>query len=385
MMTTFSGDSYKGSQMEKIIIALYRKERLANCYGVPSDTDKVVYKDKNIKKKLKTSFLLKILFKVNTLLHFFLKKDTYYLANEKIYGILAIASNINGDVVLLKPRPSFLVKFCKMQGKKVVVEASENHPYYTRNMLKKEAEKYELKSLKNNYILDSSINDYIKGINFADRIICLSSFSAGTYVDFGIEKKKIFVTGIPTDIVNNQLNLDVKGELCFVSVAFHGIIKGTHRVIECWIKNNIKNELWIIGKVWKEMEEVVDFGTLPSNIKIIGHLKRHDIESIYRKKRCVSVLMSLSESYGRGVFEAMSCGVPVIVSETATCDIVQDGINGYIIKDMESNLLYEKICSFNEMDENVFNSMRVNAWTAAKLKDRDATKLYTDALVKGFE
>ena len=69
--------------------------------------------------------------------------------------------------------------------------------------------------------------------------------------------------------------------------------------------------------------------------------------------------MSLSEGAGRTTPEMMSFGFPMITSPDATCDIVKDGENGYIIESDNEEGLAERLRWFAE-DWNRVHAMRAN-------------------------
>jgi len=64
----------------------------------------------------------------------------------------------------------------------------------------------------------------------------------------------------------------------------------------------------------------------------------------------VLILPSLSEPWGLVVNEAMACRLPIIISNRAGCayDLVQDGINGFIINPFNEKELIEKMEYFIE-------------------------------------
>lgn len=64
----------------------------------------------------------------------------------------------------------------------------------------------------------------------------------------------------------------------------------------------------------------------------------------------IFVLSSIYEGFGMVITEAMSCGLPVI-SFACPCgpkDIISDGVNGFLIKPYDINVMAERICSLIE-------------------------------------
>lgn len=80
-------------------------------------------------------------------------------------------------------------------------------------------------------------------------------------------------------------------------------------------------------------EDVVFFGTIP-NAQIAKALQSFD----------VFVNCSVKESFGVAIVEAMSCGLPVVATDTAGYkEVVDNGVTGYILKDRKPETMAEKI------------------------------------------
>ena len=75
------------------------------------------------------------------------------------------------------------------------------------------------------------------------------------------------------------------------------------------------------------------FGTIP-NAQVAGALQSFD----------VFVNCSVKESFGVAIVEAMSCGLPVVATDTAGFrEVVDDGVTGFILADREPETMAEKI------------------------------------------
>ena len=80
-------------------------------------------------------------------------------------------------------------------------------------------------------------------------------------------------------------------------------------------------------------KDVVFFGTI-HNAQIAKALQSFDI----------FVNCSVKESFGVAIVEAMSCGLPVVATDTAGYkEVVDDGVTGYILKDRKPETMAEKI------------------------------------------
>ena len=80
-------------------------------------------------------------------------------------------------------------------------------------------------------------------------------------------------------------------------------------------------------------DDVVFFGTIP-NAQVADVLQSFD----------VFVNCSVKESFGVAIVEAMSCGLPVVATDTAGFkEVVDDGVTGFILADRQPDTMAEKI------------------------------------------
>jgi alpha-maltose-1-phosphate synthase len=85
-------------------------------------------------------------------------------------------------------------------------------------------------------------------------------------------------------------------------------------------------------------------------------------------KSDVLVLPSLSEAFGLVVTEALSCGVPVIITpHVGASDLVTDGREGFIVPICSSNAIEERLSDLNH-DRNLLAEMSRNASATAAEK-----------------
>jgi len=86
----------------------------------------------------------------------------------------------------------------------------------------------------------------------------------------------------------------------------------------------------------------------------------------------VFVLPSLVEGFGLTALEAMSCGVPVIVSEnTFGSDVVSDGQNGYVVPIRDVEAIVDRL-RLLASDEALRTTMGANARATAEQYSWDA-------------
>jgi glycosyltransferase involved in cell wall biosynthesis len=93
----------------------------------------------------------------------------------------------------------------------------------------------------------------------------------------------------------------------------------------------------------------------------------------------VYIQPSVTEGFGIPALEAMSYGRPVIVTEGVGCkDLVQDGVNGFIVPIRDIKAIAEKIAYFSDNPEEVRRMGKNARETAEKNQWGDIEKRYEE-------
>lgn len=259
------------------------------------------------------------------------------------------------NVVFTNPLFYKTVKYCKEAGKYVVIEAGNSEPEREYQRITKEYDKYEIKSryIYGNPVYKKAVTQSLKN---ADSVVAISKLSLQTYLDAGYDKEKfnlIPLTG--SDFLTNKVEKQDK-QFAFISTAFHSFIKGTHILLNAWKKAEIKDiPLIIIGRLCEDMQEFIKENGPFENVIFMGH--QNNLPEIYSSYDAVGVLMSLSEGAVRVTPEMMSYGFTMVTSPDATCDIVRDGVNGFVIDCDDEDGLIHRLKWFAE-DKSRFTSMK---------------------------
>lgn len=291
-----------------------------------------------------------------------LKKPDYYryLSNVVLFDdyVKNKISNDESTAVLLNPLLCDTVEHCKKRGKFVICEAGNSEP--DREFLRVSNEYNEFR-IKNKYIYgDKKFYERVKkSFNECDRIVTVSKISYQTYRDAGYDLERLeLVSMAGADVIPN-VSYDFSGrKKAFISTSFHSFIKGTHRLLLAWKKANISNvPLIIVGRLCGDMREFVErFGPF-ENVIFAGYQK--DLSLFYKQYDACGVLMSLSEGAVRVTPEMMRYGFPMLVSPDATCDVVKDGVNGFVVDPFDVDMLAEKLKAIAN-DWNIVDSLRSN-------------------------
>lgn len=236
------------------------------------------------------------------------------------------------------------IKACKAKGKIVIIEAGNSEPKREYDRITAEYSKFGIKHI---YLYGDKEYQYnhIEILRYADIIVSISEVSMKTYVDAGILQEKIKLiplTGCPWEV---DVNYSPAGRSkAFITTGFHSFIKGTQRLLLAWKKSGIQNiPLIVVGAICEDMKEfIAKYGPF-DNVQYKGLLSLHELRTLYGTYSACGVLLSLSEGAGRVTPEMMSFGFPMVVSPDATCDLVVDGVNGFIVDPADEGTIAKRL------------------------------------------
>jgi glycosyltransferase involved in cell wall biosynthesis len=181
----------------------------------------------------------------------------------------------------------------------------------------------------------------------ADAIRVMSAVAGRTLTDRGVDPEKVFVATPPVaDEAAPQADF---ADPTF-RVAYVGLIepaKGFHYLIEAFDRlGNPDSELilWggpglrgVSGYLAERTARNPRIRVRPQGVRAIG------FEKVYARST-VLVLPSLADGFGYVVGEAMSCGLPVIVTTaTGAADLVEDGVNGFVVPPADAAALADRL------------------------------------------
>jgi len=181
-----------------------------------------------------------------------------------------------------------------------------------------------------------------KELSLADHVVVASELTKNSLLKYGYSENRISVIpyGAPPSCnLSNDRSLTEKFRVIFVGRV--GPRKGVHYLLDAWKKAKLKDaELCLVGINEFSHDYLKDS---PTNVKIVGSVPHSELSNYYAKSDLL-VLPSLVEGFGMVLLEAMACGLPVLASEnTAAPDIVDNGIDGFIVPIRDPESLQEKL------------------------------------------
>jgi len=185
----------------------------------------------------------------------------------------------------------------------------------------------------------------------AARYILLESpFTLETFLLHGIPRERLtfLPRGVDTErFVPPRERSDSTFRALFVGALC--VRKGVHRLLDAWTGLRLRNaELLLVGTLRDEVRTLVtSYTERDPSIRIAGFVSNP--VNLYQESS-VFVFPSLSEGSAKVTYEAMACGVPVIVTPNAG-SVARDGLDGYVVPLNDREALMEKILHLYEHPE----------------------------------
>lgn len=165
----------------------------------------------------------------------------------------------------------------------------------------------------------------------ADAILVWSRAARDSFLARGVAAEKVFLHP-----PRYSLRARARGKRAPASpprVLFVGQVclrKGVQYLLQAWeLLHHPSAELWLCGDVGADIQPYLRSHPLPSSVKLTGFVRN---PSSHFEVASVFVLPSVEDGFGLVVAEAMSHGVPVVVSENVGArDLICDGEFGVVV------------------------------------------------------
>ncbi|MEM4640997.1 MAG: glycosyltransferase family 4 protein [Candidatus Pacearchaeota archaeon] len=183
---------------------------------------------------------------------------------------------------------------------------------------------------------------YRKALEKVDAIITLNEFVKNK-LKLLIKNKDIFVQLLFVPYSPNILKIKRENFILFVGRIEH--YKGLEYLIKAMSIVNKHFDVHLVvagdGKERKKMENLAN--EINVNIKFLGKVTHNKILELY-KKACIVCVPSLMDNSPLVVYEAMSCGAPIIASNVGGIrDLINNNTDGLLVKPKNSKEIAEKI------------------------------------------
>lgn len=234
----------------------------------------------------------------------------------------------------------------------IQIERNEN-PYWVNDI-------HIYKDTQSLYIIDEELK-------LADCIFVASSYVKNSLIKYGYKSDCIYAVpyGFPS-VVPKEYRI-IKNKLKILYVGGLHQLKGLSYMFEAVDTLREKIELSIIGS------GNIENSLLKNNIKKHKYLGSLLHSEVLKEMHNCDILLfpTLSDGFGLVVTEAMSQGTPVIMTDhCGAADLVEDGINGWIIESRSSQSIERKLVSILEHPE-VIEKVGRNALETASRRSWD--------------
>lgn len=317
--------------------------------------------DNNQANKLNSKIKIKYLYNGNPNKEEFLKS----LHNHKIFNTLK--EGIKAGQILLKKRIKVIkyIKNCKSDyivstrcefstllskyGNNNTVKIAQEHRYHNND------KKY-INTIKNKY-------------NNIDYLFALTKCLYNDYKEFLKNNKHTKVELVPNmlyEIPKCNSKLDKKN-IITISRLDYG--KKNDDIIKSFSKIKESNwKLYIIGdgKEFNNLKKLINDLNLKNKVILTGYKNKEEINK-YMLDSSLFLMASITEGLPMVLLEAMSYGIPCIAYDvpSGVNDIIEDGRNGYIIKN-RNEIEYIKRIEEVINDSKLRNDLGTNAKEKAK-------------------
>lgn len=229
------------------------------------------------------------------------------------------------------------IPYARKHGAKVVIERGSTHPHFQDSILRDELSRFGMEvELAHPQIIEKGLRE----MDLADAVIIPSAFVEQTFLNAGFPAEKLHVVPYgfnPTQFSQGEKTDDVFRVLFVGNI---GIQKGVHYLLEAWSRLRLPNaELVFIGAVEDGIRPLL--ARYQSQVTLRGHVPHEKLQEEYAQAS-VFVLPSLQEGSALVTYEAMACGLPLLVS-TNTGSVAIDGEHGFIIPIRDPDIIAEKL------------------------------------------
>lgn len=164
--------------------------------------------------------------------------------------------------------------------------------------------------------------------------------------------------------------------------------KGFDMLVEAWKEVSKKHPDWILriagnGELEKQIKDKVREYRISDKVEFLGQIDKVDEQYL---NSSIYVMSSRFEGFPMVLLEAMSFGLPVVSfdCETGPRDIINDGIDGILVKPNDIQGLASSICKLIE-DESLRKEMSFNAKSNIKRFSKENIIFKWDEVLNSIE
>ena len=247
-----------------------------------------------------------------------------------------------------------------------ILERGSAHILHQVNILKKEYKKLKLKErLPSKNSIENELIEY----ELADYISVPSEFVKKSFLERGFHKNKIIKIPYGVNLKNFKPHVKkntLKDKFTILSVGTVSVRKGSVYLLKAFEELNLSDaQLIFVGPIDAELKPILNKYHNRNNIKFFRKQPQNELNNFYNLAD-IFVLFSIEDGFGMVINQAMACGLPVICNQNVGgSDIIDQGVNGFILPAGDINLLKKKILILYK-DKPLLDKMKNNAFKKAQ-------------------
>jgi|DewCreStandDraft_4_1066084.scaffolds.fasta_scaffold01560_23 glycosyltransferase involved in cell wall biosynthesis len=241
----------------------------------------------------------------------------------------------------------FSMRRARKLGARLVLERPNTHPLEMTRLVRREYRRF---GAPGRVDAPFEVRKCLAEHALADRIVVCSQFARESHLRHGIpdEKLRVINYGVDTETFSPGEKRDNVFRVVFCGMVC--LRKGIQYLLQAWEELAMPGaELLVLGLVLPDAVPLMErYRDLPG-LRIQGHVdSRTELADLYRQGS-VFVFPSVEDGFGMVVTEAMACGIPVVISDhTGAKDVVQDGVNGFVVPTYDVQALKDRTLTLRD-------------------------------------
>ncbi len=243
-------------------------------------------------------------------LRFLGDKPFYWLKNRRFDQVCRREAVGDFDVVhLWNNQASRTARERQARGARLIVERANFHIRVQSRLL---TEAYERFGIRYRPTYQETIDRCAAEYELADLVLTPSPASRRSFVGETADLGKIIRCPFGADLARFAPRERPPEKFRAVFVGQLGVRKGILTLLEAWKRAALDGELWLVGGPEEVIGPRLEPWRARPNVKFLGF--RSDVPEVLRASS-VFVFPSLEEGSALVTYEAMACGLPLIVTE----------------------------------------------------------------------
>lgn len=227
--------------------------------------------------------------------------------------------------------PSHLVELARDAGIVSVREMINTCQGTAKSILDRAYDRLQLP--RTHTITELAVRDEQRELRLYDYVFAPSSEVEKSLLKTGVERARIVPTsyGWFPERFGRRTDASDGGKRPFQAL-FAGLVcvrKGVPELLDAWAQSNIEGELLLVGDIEPALRQRVTTAVQTGRVRHVAYTD--DIGAYYRSAD-LFVFPSLEEGCPQVTMEAGGCGLPVVATPMGAGRLVEDGINGLIVR-----------------------------------------------------